>query len=98
MDNRTTPIPIEIAAGRLYQEVIGSAPNSIIPLDKDTVLVETGEFGRCDRYPSGYREVIMDRRTREWRVAPLHERGKIADALATAAEMRARRRPAVQAL
>ena len=96
MDNRTTPI--EIAAGRLYQEVIGSAPNSIILLDKDTVLVETGEAGSSERYPSGYREIIMDRRTREWRVAPLHERGKIADALATAAEMRARRRPAVQAL
>ena len=96
MDNRTTPI--EIAAGRLYQEVIGSVPNSIIALDKDTVLVETGEFGSYERYPCGYREVIMDRRTREWRVAALQERGEIADALATAAEMRARRRPALQAL
>ena len=98
MDNRNRTTPIDIAAGRLYREVIGSAPNSIIALDDDTVLVETGEAGSADRYPCGYREVIIDRRTREWRVAPLHERGEISDALATAAEMRARSRPALQAL
>ena len=98
MDNRNRTTPIEIAAGRLYQSVIGTPPNSIIALDDDTVLVETGEAGSADRYPCGYREVIIDRRTREWRVAPLYERGAISDALITAAEMRTRKRNVVQAL
>ena len=94
MDNRKTPITA--AASTLYKRLIGSAPNAVVRIDADTVLVETGEAAgetrSLDLYPSGYREIIMDRRRGHWFVAPLYERGEISDALAIAIRMRAQAR------